>query len=191
MIEDPRFWRSGAISASTVMIAVLVILSSDTLRTIRAGGRNVPEYTVINQRIGYAMDAAANRYRPVLGGEELLFGRRYSAQEAAKLIERGKLVIQTRACLDCHTMFGIGAYYAPDLTKSWLDPIWPSWQAMTQASSREEAMVRFLQNPDRYPIGVRIMPNLRIDRADAEALVAYLKWLSSIETNGFPARFGD
>ncbi|MDD2676479.1 MAG: cytochrome c, partial [Methylacidiphilaceae bacterium] len=68
MIEDPRFWRSGAISASTVMIAVLVILSSDTLRAIRAGGRNVPEYTVINRRIGYAMDAATNRYRPVLGG---------------------------------------------------------------------------------------------------------------------------
>ncbi|WP_018291182.1 c-type cytochrome [Verrucomicrobium sp. 3C] len=191
MIGDPRFWRSGALSATTVMVAVLVILSIDTLRAIRAGGRNVPAYTVINRRIGYAMDAATNRYRPVLGGEELLFGRRYSAQEAAELIERGKLVIQTRACLDCHTMFGIGAYYAPDLTKSWLDPIWPSWQAMTQASSREEAMVRFLQNPDRYPIGIRIMPNLRIDRADAEALVAYLKWLSSIETNGFPARFGD
>jgi nitric oxide reductase subunit C len=191
MIEDPRFWRSGAISASTVMIAVLVILSIDTLRAIRAGGRNVPEYTVINRRIGYSLDAATNQSHPVLGEEELLFGRRYSAQEAAKLIERGKLVIQTRACLDCHTIFGIGAYYAPDLTKSWLDPIWPSWQAMTQASSREEAMARFLQNPDRYPIGIRIMPDLHIDRDDAEALVAYLKWLSSIETNGFPARFGE
>lgn len=191
MIEDPRFWRSGAISASAVMIAVLAILSIDTLRAIRAGGRNVPEYTVINRRIGYELDVATGQSHPVLGGEELLFRRRYSPQEAKKLMERGKLVIQTRACLGCHTIFGIGAYYAPDLTKSWLDPVWASWQAMTGAGSREEAMVRFLQNPERYPIGARIMPDLHIDRADAEALVAYLKWVSSIETNGFPARFGE
>ncbi|MGD9897477.1 MAG: cytochrome c [Candidatus Methylacidiphilaceae bacterium] len=191
MIEDPRFWRTGAISATAVMAAVLAILSIDTLRAIRPGGRNVPDYTVINRQIGYALDPATNRYRPVLGGEELLFGRRHTREEAEELIRRGKLVIQTRACLDCHTIFGIGAYYAPDLTKSWLDPVWPSWQAMTQASSRDEAMVRFLQNPDRYPIGVRIMPDLHIDRRDAEATVAYLKWVSSIETNGFPARFGD
>ena len=176
---------------SAVMAAVLAILSIDTLRAIRAGGRNVPDYGVIGRRIGYALDPASNRYRPVLGGEELLFGRHYARDEAEAAIRRGKLVIQTRACLDCHTIFGIGAYYAPDLTKSWLDPIWPSWQAMTQASSREEAMARFLMHPDRYPIGTRIMPDLHIDRADAEALVAYLKWVSSIETNGFPARFGD
>ncbi|CAB4244132.1 Nitric oxide reductase subunit C [Methylacidimicrobium sp. AP8] len=191
MIEDPKFWRAGAISASAVMLAVLAILSIDTLRAIRAGGRNVPEYTVINRRIDYRFDAATNQSHPVLGAEELLFGRRYTPREAEELVRRGKLVIQTRACLDCHTIFGIGAYYAPDLTKSWLDPIWASWQAMTGASSREEAMARFLRDPDRFPIGPRLMPNLRIDQADAEALVAYLKWVSSIETNGFPARFGE
>jgi nitric oxide reductase subunit C len=34
------------------------------------------------------------------------------------------------------------------------------------------------------------MPNLGITRDEAEATVAYLKWLSSIDTNGFPIHFG-
>jgi nitric oxide reductase subunit C len=25
--------------------------------------------------------------------------------------------------MNCHTLLGNGAYYAPDLTKAWLDPI--------------------------------------------------------------------
>jgi len=34
------------------------------------------------------------------------------------------------------------------------------------------------------------MPNLQISRAEAEALIAYLKWMSSVDTNGFPIHFG-
>ena len=62
---------------------------------------------------------------------------------------------------------------------------------MTQAATREEAMVAFLMNPEKYP---------DMEPADAqpqdhaarkrEALVAYLKWMSAVETNGFPIHFG-
>ena len=45
-------------------------------------------------------------------------------EEAADLIGKGKLVIQSRACIDCHTFFGNGGYYAPDLTRAWMDPVW-------------------------------------------------------------------
>ena len=58
-------------------------------------------------------------------------------------MDLGKLVIQSRACMDCHTFFGNGAYYAPDLTKAWLDPVWRQmWIPMTQADSKEEAILR-------------------------------------------------
>jgi nitric oxide reductase subunit C len=92
--------------------------------------------------------------------------------------------------MDCHTFFGIGAYYAPDLTKAWLDPAWETWKAITAADNREEAMVRFLMDPVRYRIWERTMPNLHLSRDEAEAVVAYLKWMSAIDTNGFPANFG-
>jgi nitric oxide reductase subunit C len=33
------------------------------------------------------------------------------------------------------------------------------------------------------------MPNLGITEAEARATVAFLKWMSSIDTNGFPYNF--
>jgi nitric oxide reductase subunit C len=188
--QDPAFWRAGAISSTAVMTVVLAFLTVDSLSAIRPGGRNVPPYTVINNEIGYRYDAVKEMSVPVVGGEQLLFGRRYGEAEAATLMDRGKLVIQSRACIDCHTFFGNGAYYAPDLTKAWLDPAWQKmWMPMTQAPTREEAMVRFLMNPEKFPTWARMMPNLKLSREEAEAVTAYLKWMSSVDANGFPSGF--
>ena len=33
-----------------------------------------------------------------------------------------ELTMQAKNCMGCHTLLGNGAYYAPDLTKAWLDP---------------------------------------------------------------------
>jgi nitric oxide reductase subunit C len=33
------------------------------------------------------------------------------------------------------------------------------------------------------------MPNLGITEAEAKGLIAFLKWMSSIDTNGFPYNF--
>lgn len=92
--------------------------------------------------------------------------------------------------MDCHTFFGNGAYYAPDLTKAWLDPAWEAWKAITGGETREEAMVLFLMDPVQYRTCERAMPNLHLTREEAEAVVAYLKWMSAVDTNGFPANFG-
>jgi len=188
--DDPKFWRAGAISTTIVMGIVLGMLTIDSLGAISPGGSHVPPYTVINRHIDYAYNGKLERDMPVIGGEEPLFGKSVSESEAAAMIELGKLVIQSRACMNCHTFMGNGAYYAPDLTKAWLDPAWDTWIAITGAPSKEEAMARFLMTPDQYATWQRKMPNLNISRDEAVATVAYLKWLSAIDTNGFPIHFG-
>jgi nitric oxide reductase subunit C len=188
--DDPAFWRAGAISTVAVMSVVLIMLTFDSLAVISPGGANVPPYTVINQRIDYKFDAKRGNDVPVIGQAEPLFGKSLDAAAAEALIDKGKLVIQSRACINCHTFFGNGAYYAPDLTKAWLDPIWETWQAITGGATREEAMVKFLMEPEKYRIWRRAMPNLGITREEAEATVAYLKWMAAVDTNGFPANFG-
>lgn len=172
------------------MAIVLAMLTVDSLSIIKAGGSHVPSYTAINQKIGYVFYPARGIDVPTVTGKELLFGREYSEPEAAKLIDKGKLVIQSRACMDCHTFFGNGAYYAPDLTKAWLDPAWDAWITITDSKSKEEAMVKFLRDPVTYRTWTRTMPNLHLSQGEAEAVVAYLKWLSAVDTNGFPANFG-
>ncbi|HLW37251.1 MAG TPA: c-type cytochrome, partial [Candidatus Eremiobacteraceae bacterium] len=178
---DPAFWRAGAMSSLIVMLVVLIFLTRDTLNVIKAGGAHVPDYTVINQQVSYGYDAAAGHDVPTIGGPETLFGHSYTTSEAAALVRQGKLVIQSRACMDCHTFFGNGAYYAPDLTKSWLDPVWATmWMPMTGTHTKADAMVAFLMRPDKYVTWRRQMPNLHLSTSEAQATVAYLKWLSTV-----------
>jgi nitric oxide reductase subunit C len=190
-IQHPAFWRAGAISTTVVMLVVLAFLTINSLRATATGGSHVPDYTVINREIGYRYDWNRRQDVPVIGKTQLLFGKEYSEAEAHALMRTGKLVIQSRACMDCHTFFGNGAYYAPDLTKAWLDPAWQQiWMPMTGAATREEAMVQFLMHPEQYPSWWREMPDLQISEPEARAVVAYLKWMSAVDTNGFPANFG-
>ena len=190
MFDDPAFWRAGAISTVAVMVGVLIMLTVDSLAVISPGGAHVPPYTVINQHIDYKFDAKRGNDVPVIAGSEPLFGRAVDESAAEALIDKGKLVIQSRACINCHTFFGNGAYYGPDLTKAWIDPDWDTWQAITGTSTREDAMVSFLIDPERYRTWTRTMPNLRLTREEAESTVAYLKWMAAIDTNGFPPNFG-
>lgn len=179
------FWRKTAIWVTAGSFVALIFLTFDTMSQITAGTKRVPAYSVINQRIDYVFDKQRNFQVPVIGVEEPLFGRKLTEPEAEALVSRGKLTTQAKNCMNCHTLLGNGAYYAPDLTKSWLDPMWGS------PSVREQLMVEFLMNPqDRlHNITGRRMPNLGITEEEARATVAFLKWMASIDTNGFPYNF--
>ena len=179
------FWRKNAIWITAGSFIVLIFLTFDTVTQITAGGKRVPAYSAINHRISYEFDEKRNFQVPVIGVEEPLFGKKLTEQEAEALVSHGKLTTQAKNCMNCHTLLGNGAYYAPDLTKSWLDPSWGSIEV------REQQMVEFLMNPqDRLHNGLgRRMPNLGITEPEARATVAFLKWMSSIDTNGFPANF--
>jgi nitric oxide reductase subunit C len=155
--------------------------------------KRVPAPTVINHKIGYEMSTKRGHEVPIIGEKEPFFGKEWSVEEAADLLHLGKLTSQAKNCMNCHTLLGNGAYYAPDLTKAWLDPAWKdggALQGMTGKSTKEEAMAEFLQHPSQYPTHARMMPNLDITPEEAKGLVAFLKHMSSIDTNGFPRNFG-
>jgi nitric oxide reductase subunit C len=179
------FWRKTAIWVTAGSFVVLIFLTLDSMSAISAGSKRVPAYTVINHRISYVLDEKRKFQVPVIGVEEPLFGKKLTEEEAKALVSRGKLTVQAKNCMNCHTLLGNGAYYAPDLTKAWLDPSWGSKEI------REQQMVEFLMNPqDRlHNVLGRRMPNLRITEAEARATVAFLKWMASIDTNGFPYNF--
>jgi nitric oxide reductase subunit C len=179
------FWRKTAIWVTAGSFVALIFLTLDSMSAITAGSTRVPAYSVINHRIDYVFDAKRNFQVPVIGVEEPLFGKKLTEAEAEALVSRGKLTTQAKNCMNCHTLLGNGAYYAPDLTKSWLDPSWGAKDV------REELMVGFLMNPqDRlHNLLGRRMPNLGITEDEARATVAFLKWMAAIDTNGFPANF--
>ncbi len=201
--SDNRFWQRTAAWVTGFASVLLIWLTFDTSAQISMGTdadlqngvtKRVPGPTVINYKITYEMSTKRGHEVPVIGEKELFFGRDdWSEEEAGDLLHLGKLGSQAKNCMNCHTLLGNGAYYAPDLTKAWLDPAWGpegSLQAMTGKDTKEEAMAEFLQHPSQYPTHERMMPDLGITADEAIGLVAFLKHMSSIDTNGFPRNFG-
>lgn len=194
------FWRRSAGWVTGFAAVLLIWLTFDSMSQITMGTdadlkngitKRVPAPTVINYKITYEMDTRRGHEVPKVGEKEKFFGRDdWSEKEASALLRLGKLASQAKNCMNCHTLLGNGAYYAPDLTKAWLDPAWENYIPMTGSTTKEEAMSKFLQNPSMYPSHERMMPNLGITEREAMGLVAFLKHMSSIDTNGFPRNFG-
>ena len=90
----------------------------------------------------------------------------------------GKHVWHRKNCINCHTLLGEGAYYAPDLTK------------ITQ--HRGEAYLRqFLQDPSRFYSEERhgrVMPNPRLSDQQITHVIAFLTWISNIDNQNWPPR---
>ncbi len=179
------FWRKTAIWVTGGSFVVLILLTMDTLPQISSGSKRVPAYSVINHRIEYKFDEKRHVQVPVIGAKEPLFGKELNEEEAEALVKLGKLTTQAKNCMNCHTLLGNGAYYAPDLTKSWLDQYWGTKEV------REVQMVEFIKDPsDKLHNSMgRRMPKLDISDEEARGVVAFLKWMSSIDTNGFPYNF--
>ena len=180
------FWKKTAIWVTAGSFLLLIVLTFDTMSKVTAGTGRVPDYTVINKRIDYRFDDKKHHSMPVIEGDAPLFGRILNEEEAERLVTLGKKTIQAKNCMNCHTLLGNGAYYAPDLTKAWLDPAWGG------EAVRPMLMKMFLMDPvanaRTYGSG-RKMPNLGITEQEAEGVIAFLKWMSAIDTNGFPYNF--
>jgi len=211
--SDNRFWARSAAWITGFASVLLIWLTFDTSAQISMGTdadlksgvtKRIPGPTVINYKISYEMSVKRGHEVPIIGGndgqgmslfqeKETFFGRDdWSEEEARAMLHLGKLGSQTKNCMNCHTLLGNGAYYAPDLTKAWLDPAWEdgTMMAMTGKDTKEEAMAEFLMHPSQYPTHERMMPDLGITADEAKGLVAFLKHMSSIDTNGFPRNFG-
>jgi len=90
----------------------------------------------------------------------------------------GKHVWHRKNCINCHTLLGEGAYYAPDLTKI--------------AEQRGAPYLRaFLADPAKFyseERDRRLMPNLKLSPQEIDQLVAFLTWVGGIDTHGWPPR---
>jgi len=126
----------------------------------------------------------------------------------------GKRVFQAYNCMGCHTLVGNGAYFAPDITAvysgngpAWLMSflttldVWPSkamvdpWvdrlrQSGDLAVTSTDAYYALYQGAgadvvDRGGWGL-LMPNIHLKESEAAALVAYLDYVSRLNTQGWP-----
>ncbi|MGP1667195.1 MAG: c-type cytochrome, partial [Rhodanobacter sp.] len=101
-----------------------------------------------------------------------------NAQNITPEVTLGNKVWHANNCINCHTLFGEGAYYAPDLTK------------ITQL--RGEAYLHaYLRDPSKFYDEQkvrRLMPTQDLSDADITGLIAFLDWVSKVDNQSWPPR---
>ena len=86
---------------------------------------------------------------------------------------RGKNIWESNNCMGCHTIFGEGAYYAPELTKVYL-------------RRSEEFLKIFLKDPLAMYPGQRKMVKYNFSDGEIDDIISFLKWCGEVDLNGFP-----
>ena len=87
-------------------------------------------------------------------------------------VAHGKHIWESNNCMGCHTIMGEGAYYAPELTNV--------------IERRGEGMVKgILMAKDPYQPRGRKMVAYGMSEQDANDVIAFFKWVSDLNLNGF------
>lgn len=106
------------------------------------------------------------------------FDKLTNAHNITADVDLGNKVWHDNNCINCHTLFGEGAYYAPDLTKI--------------TKLRGEAYLKaYLRDPSKFydeQKHRRLMPRQDLSEADISGLIAFLDWVSNVDNQGWPPR---
>lgn len=94
------------------------------------------------------------------------------APEITEAVDAGKKVWHKYDCIGCHTILGNGSYFAPDLTKA-------------VERKPKGYLKKFIMNP-RVINPKAAMPKLGLSEEEANNLIAFLDWMSKVDTNGWP-----
>lgn len=101
--------------------------------------------------------------------------RQTNAQDLTPAVVRGKRLWEANNCMGCHTIFGEGAYYAPELTKV--------------IERRGDGYVKAVLTT-KAPWSPRGRKMVAYGFSDEQAadLIAFLTWCGKVDLNGFPAK---
>lgn len=88
-------------------------------------------------------------------------------------VVHGKEIWESNNCMGCHSLFGEGAYYAPELTKVY--------------DRRGAGLIKsIMMSPVPWGPKGRQMVAYGMNETDAEAVVAFFEWAGKVDLNGFP-----
>lgn len=101
-----------------------------------------------------------------------------NAKNITPAVKDGQDVWHKYNCINCHTLFGEGAYYAPDLTK------------ITQLRG-EAYLTAYMKDPSQFydeQRHRRLMPKQDLSDTEIKNLIAFLDWVSKVNNQGWPPR---
>jgi len=96
-------------------------------------------------------------------------------------VVRGKHVWEKNACINCHTLLGEGAYFAPELGN-----VWVRYGGKDDAEGARETLKDWMKAQPTHVEGRRQMPQFNLTEKQLDDLVDFLRWTSTINTQNWP-----
>ncbi len=103
---------------------------------------------------------------------------------AAPLTEEvaaGKFVWERHTCINCHTLLGEGAYYAPELAN-----VMTRWGVVDDPDAAFEILKAWMDSQPSNIEGRRQMPQFDLTDEEIRALAAFLLFVDEIDAQDWP-----
>ena len=96
-------------------------------------------------------------------------------------VARGKKIWEDKSCVNCHTILGEGAYFAPELGNVWIRR-----GGKDDPEGAKDFIKEWMKAQPTGIEGRRQMPQFHLTDKQLDDLVEFFKWTSTIDTNGWP-----
>ena len=103
------------------------------------------------------------------------------ASQLSEGVIRGKEVWERHSCINCHSLLGEGAYFAPELGN-----VWVRYGGREDPDGARAALVAWMQSQPSGIQGRRQMPQFNLTDQELNDLSDFLEWTSRIKTQGWP-----
>lgn len=96
-------------------------------------------------------------------------------------VAAGKHLWEKHACVNCHTILGEGAYFAPEVGN-----VMARWGVLDNPEQAFDVLKTWMEAQPTRIAGRRQMPQFNLTDAEIRALTDFLLWTNRINTQGWP-----
>ncbi len=96
-------------------------------------------------------------------------------------VAHGKKIWEDKSCINCHTILGEGAYYAPELGN-----VFVRYGGKDDAEGAKQAIKEWMKAQPTGVEGRRQMPQFNLSDKELDDVAEFLQWVSTIDTNNWP-----
>ena len=104
-----------------------------------------------------------------------------SAMPLTPEVTLGKEVWERNSCINCHSLHGEGAYFAPEVGN-----VMTRWGVLDDPDAAYEVLDAWMQAQPSETEGRRQMPQFNLTPEETRALSEFLRWADQMDTQGWP-----
>ena len=104
-----------------------------------------------------------------------------TAHELTESVALGKKVWEKHACINCHTIMGEGAYFAPELQN-----VMARWGVDDDPEAAFEVLDGWMKSQPTGVEGRRQMPFFDLTEEETRGLADFFLWVNGVDTQGWP-----